>query len=101
MGASHSLQKVINYYGRLCVYCSRTNVKLTRDHWIPKSKGGIDIVPACFECNQAKKDKMPHEFTKKHIIEYVEIVQEQMRLDKQAQVDKYARKPKRKGKIKP
>lgn len=47
-----------------CVYCGRNpkedGVKLEVDHIIPKSRGGTDdidnLVTACWECNQGKKD---------------------------------------------
>lgn len=47
-----------------CVYCGRNpkedGVKLEVDHVFPKSKGGTDdpsnLVTACWECNQGKKD---------------------------------------------
>jgi 5-methylcytosine-specific restriction endonuclease McrA len=52
---------------RMCAYC--TNVyaqsKLTRDHVLPRSKGGPDVwenvVTACRACNQKKDDKTPRQ----------------------------------------
>lgn len=47
----------------LCAYCGNTfpDSKLTRDHIIPRSKGGKDIwtnvVTCCARCNQKKDDK--------------------------------------------
>lgn len=44
-------------FDNLCVYCG-SDGKLTRDHYIPISKGGTDsisnIVPACKSCNSRK-----------------------------------------------
>jgi 5-methylcytosine-specific restriction endonuclease McrA len=48
-----------------CQYCERplTSTNVTRDHVIPRSKGGPDhwtnVVAACKTCNSAKDDKMP------------------------------------------
>lgn len=47
----------------LCAYCGQTfhDSKLTRDHIVPRSKGGKDIwtnvVTCCARCNQKKDDK--------------------------------------------
>lgn len=47
-------------FGDRCVYCQGVE-KLTIDHLVPLSKGGIDaltnIVPACKPCNSSKRDK--------------------------------------------
>ena len=45
-----------------CSYCEQRTWKLNRDHFWPKSKGGILIVPSCNVCNTIKGDKTPHEF---------------------------------------
>lgn len=62
-----------------CFYCERPfanisvgelsggyNVIRTKDHIIPKSKGGINnhinMVSACDKCNKLKSDKLPEEF---------------------------------------
>lgn len=48
-----------------CAYCSVLLVpsQTHRDHFVPIARGGADdvsnIVPACAECNRAKRDKMP------------------------------------------
>ena len=53
-----------------CYWCGRTLNKgsLTADHLIPLSKGGThqrtNLVPACYQCNQAKRDMMPTDFAK-------------------------------------
>lgn len=41
-----------------CHYCGHVEVT-TRDHFIPKSKGGKIIVQACALCQFTKKEKMP------------------------------------------
>ncbi len=44
-----------------CIYCLASGVKLTLDHFIPLSKGGIhtasNCVPACKHCNSSKGAK--------------------------------------------
>lgn len=41
-----------------CAYCYRSDVKLTRDHVVPVSRGGgntvSNVVPACLRCNLSK-----------------------------------------------
>ena len=48
-----------------CQYCGSTNRKLSIDHVLPKSRGGIDnwenVVTACLECNVKKGNKTPKE----------------------------------------
>jgi len=48
-----------------CAYCSTPLAgQAQRDHFLPFSKGIADdisnIVPACIECNRAKRDQMPN-----------------------------------------
>ena len=49
-------------YGYRCAYCGKEGLKLTEDHVIPVSKGGMDtidnIVPACKPCNSRKHNKI-------------------------------------------
>ncbi len=54
--------------GILCSYCRRethtggadnSDLKYTRDHWIPKSAGGQLTLPCCHLCNFLKGDLMP------------------------------------------
>lgn len=51
----------------LCAYCGKvfSDLKLTRDHVIPTSRGGEDkwtnVVTACEGCNNKKDDKLPDE----------------------------------------
>lgn len=53
-----------NYH---CMYCGQKycHAELTRDHVVPRSKGGRDawenVVAACRRCNQHKADRSPHE----------------------------------------
>jgi len=51
--------------GFKCVYCGATNVRLTIDHLVPKSRGGKSIfencVTSCKPCNNKKGDKLPSE----------------------------------------
>ena len=51
----------------LCLYCGRVfqPAALTRDHVVPKSRGGKDewenVVAACKRCNHHKGNRLPHE----------------------------------------
>ena len=51
----------------LCLYCGRvfSDAALTRDHVVPKSRGGADhwenVVAACKRCNHHKGSRLPHE----------------------------------------
>jgi len=53
---------------RCCAYCGKMTGKLTKDHVIPKSKGGTrcasNIVMACEPCNQAKADRTPDQWAR-------------------------------------
>lgn len=49
-----------------CQYCGfKGDRTLTLDHVIPKARGGKstfeNLVACCFDCNQRKKDRLPHE----------------------------------------
>ena len=54
--------------GHRCVYCGRAKQalgareRLTRDHLVPRSKGGADewlnVVTACSSCNHRKNDRL-------------------------------------------
>jgi 5-methylcytosine-specific restriction endonuclease McrA len=50
----------------VCCYCHQRKRKLTRDHVLPKSKGGPDdrwnIVMCCEQCNQSKADRTPSQW---------------------------------------
>lgn len=50
-----------------CYYCGKHG-NMTKDHFIPLSKGGPkgrdNIVPACHDCNNRKGDKSAEEFLK-------------------------------------
>lgn len=51
----------------LCLYCGRVfrDAALTRDHVVPRSRGGVDewenVVAACKRCNHHKGSRLPHE----------------------------------------
>lgn len=53
-----------------CTYChrvlehpsSRSRVAATRDHVVPKHRGGTRTVPCCRQCNQLKRNMMPGEW---------------------------------------
>ncbi len=48
-----------------CQYCGKSNVELTLDHVIPKSRGGRtswdNLVAACLRCNAKKGNRTPEE----------------------------------------
>lgn len=56
-----------------CVYCGLRTRRPTRDHVLPKSRGGADagqnIVDACHACNCAKADRTPEEWAR-DILDY-------------------------------
>lgn len=69
----HTESKVMRLFkeqGRKCYYCDKFMKfkRATKDHYIPKAKGGPDswenIVIACVDCNKKKKDILPSEFMK-------------------------------------
>jgi 5-methylcytosine-specific restriction endonuclease McrA len=64
-------EKTLKAFGEKCVYCGRSDVDLTQDHFIPLSQGGTttlgNIVPACLSCNSKKKSKMPKVFAKPEV----------------------------------
>jgi 5-methylcytosine-specific restriction endonuclease McrA len=62
-GGSHTVAEwkaLKQLYSYTCPYCSRSEpeIKLTKDHFVPISKGGTDdignLVPACKSCNSRK-----------------------------------------------
>ncbi len=60
---------LINKHGNFCYYCGNSfeSIKdITFDHWIPISKGGLDLLEnyrlAHFVCNQLKADMTPEEY---------------------------------------
>jgi hypothetical protein len=53
--------------GEPCAYCKRvmqawTDTHPTKDHVVPRSKGGTDTVLCCYQCNQMKSDGSPEEW---------------------------------------
>lgn len=57
---------VIEQWGNRCIYCGATDLPLTLDHVVPRSRGGPDtidnLVPACLPCNCAKGARTPSEW---------------------------------------
>lgn len=37
-----------------CFWCRRWHKRLTNDHVMPRSIGGVDTVRACYDCNQER-----------------------------------------------
>lgn len=57
-------KETVMYFRGECAYCGRKQsrkVKLTKEHVVPVSKGGVtdksNIIPACKRCNSAKSDE--------------------------------------------
>lgn len=53
--------------GEYCTYCKRelvpyTATHPTRDHVMPKSRGGKNTVWCCAQCNHLKGDMLPQEW---------------------------------------
>jgi 5-methylcytosine-specific restriction endonuclease McrA len=66
-GESHSFKEWLDLkteYQYSCAHCgsSEPEIKLTRDHIVPLSKGGTDgidnIQPLCLACNMSKGTKI-------------------------------------------
>lgn len=59
-------ETILSRYDYQCFYCGSKDRKLTKDHVIPKSKGGEDIaaniVPACWPCNRRKWTRLVETF---------------------------------------
>lgn len=57
-------------HGEKCTYCKRrlesvgslSRVAATRDHVVPKSRGGREKVWACRQCNELKRDMLPNDW---------------------------------------
>jgi 5-methylcytosine-specific restriction endonuclease McrA len=51
--------------GWRCVYCGSGGNRLTLDHVVPRSRGGMsvweNVVTSCAPCNLRKGDRLPHE----------------------------------------
>lgn len=64
-----SRKNILRRDGHRCQYCGRTDVTLTVDHIIPRSRGGTDtwdnLVAACVACNNKKGDHTPSEVNMK------------------------------------
>lgn len=54
-------EEICRLYSFRCAYCGFGPETLTRDHFVPLSKGGEDVpenvVPACPRCNSSKGDQ--------------------------------------------
>lgn len=65
------IQGESSYYkvGMQCCYCNEylDRKNCTREHFIPKHKGGKIIIPACSECNNEKGGLMPVSYL--HLLE--------------------------------
>lgn len=62
----HLLKKLIDFWGRRCVYCGDKMERLAIDHIVPFSRGGSDDITnltlACRRCNSRKSAKTAAEF---------------------------------------
>lgn len=50
--------ETLTYFNHACAYCLRTDIEITMDHLVPRSKGGLhtaaNVIPACRSCNSRK-----------------------------------------------
>ena len=64
---------LLEKFGRCCVYCGDTGVKLQIEHIVPKARGGTNrirnLTLACEPCNLEKSTKTASEFGYPHIQE--------------------------------
>lgn len=58
MRLSAKKRKKANRNKHKCFYCGVKKKKLTKDHVHPKSKGGKQTVPCCYNCNQRKRNML-------------------------------------------
>ena len=65
----HEWAEILQQHAFCCAYCGirqTTELRLTRDHYTPLTKGGTNyadnIIPACRSCNSKKKNRDPIEF---------------------------------------
>ena len=60
-----SRKNILRRDGHRCQYCARTDITLTVDHLLPKSRLGEEtwenLVTACVDCNNRKGDRTPDE----------------------------------------
>lgn len=53
-------KRILNKYSNRCLCCGSTAKKITIDHVVPVSKGGLttkeNVQPLCFDCNLLKTD---------------------------------------------
>lgn len=61
--------RCLQYFNYKCAYCEipLNDTNLTRDHFIPRSKGGSkaagdNIVPCCARCNNRKDNELPEKW---------------------------------------
>ncbi len=58
-------KNILKRDGYKCAYCGRSDLPLTIDHVIPRSKGGGEtwenLVAACYRCNNKKGNRTPKE----------------------------------------
>lgn len=51
-------ESILDVFGHRCAYCLRIDRKLTQDHVLALSRGGLhtedNVVPACMNCNLKK-----------------------------------------------
>lgn len=59
MGRPVKLATLLEQSGGRCTYCkvALTLTSVTRDHVVPESRGGREIVAACWDCNHTKGDR--------------------------------------------
>jgi len=62
------INTIFEAHGNACIYCGRTDAKLTIEHLVPPPEGSHDfgnVVPACKACNSSKRDRPLEAFLKR------------------------------------
>ena len=84
--------RCISYFKSRCVYCMKTYDVLTKDHFIPISKGGsksggCNLVPACSSCNHAKDDHHPNDWCNEEQLERIHTYFWDLRIEHYSRMD--------------
>lgn len=53
-----SLLKKTSKRGGVCAYCHKHSKKLTKEHVVPKCRGGTVTIRVCGDCNNARGDSL-------------------------------------------
>lgn len=75
-------ERIEKFWGYRCAYCLKVPDKITKDHVMPKSRGGNDnpfnLVPSCSACNTDKGNHHPNRWCsleqRNHIVQYFNVI---------------------------